>query len=399
MSIVRPDRIKPEQEVKPPIFEHVIQSGITRESLIVLHETEGIGNATIRKIVDQGYQLLYPSLSDASKLREGEWRELGAKPEQASAIVASFRPDVLASRVQWHLKHEVQLVTYLDEGYPPLLREIADPPWVLYYKGNWKLTAQLCIGVVGTRLATAYGRKVAEELSARCANRLTIVSGLARGIDTAAHIGALRGEYGTIAVMASPINQCYPPENRQLYEQIAQKGLIVTEVAPGTKLHKGMFPMRNRIIAALSRGVIVVEAALKSGALITADLAMGYNRDVFIVPGPVTSPSSQGALDYFRQGAYPVLDESDIFFVYQHDIDINGSAAKEHSTKRLIGSEGEKLTPNEQLIYDILHNEPLSIDEIVDKSGMSFGHLHSVLLSLTIKRRIHQQPGSVYNVL
>jgi DNA processing protein len=157
--------------------------------------------------------------------------------------------------------------------------------------------------------------------------------------------------------------------------------------------------LRNRIIAGLSYGVIVVEAAQRSGALITADLALGYDRDIFVVPGQVTSPRSKGALEYFRKGANPVLDETDIFQAYSHRLPPQAMPPTAETDSPDAHPLPIDLTPDENRIYDILLDQPCSIDELTIQSGMTFGHLHSVLLSLLIKRRIHQQPGSVYNVL
>jgi DNA processing protein len=298
-----------------------------------------------------------------------------------------------------HEERGIRFVTYLDDNYPNMLYEISDPPWVLYYIGNWELVRNPAIAIVGTRLATGYGRKVTEDISAGCAERMTVVSGLARGIDTAAHSGALHAPCGTIAVLAGGVDYCYPPENKALYRELSTQGLIVSESPPDTVLRPGLFPLRNRIIAGLSYGVIVVEAAHKSGALITADLALGYNRDVFVVPGQITSPRSKGALEYFRKGANPVLDETDIFQAYSYILpERSASLPKEEAPSepvpQLLG-----LTSDEALVYDILLDQPHSIDELTIVSGMTFGHLHSVLLSLLIKRRIQQQPGSVYTVL
>lgn len=379
--------------------EIAAQSQISDETLIALHETDGIGHATIRKIIQYAVRCPYPLLKHASDLREADWRDMGLLPNQCAAVSASLRPEAVLRRSQRHAAKGISVMTYLDERYSPLLREISDPPWVLYFKGRWELMHREAIAIVGTRLMTAYGRKAAEELAAGCARRMTVVSGLARGIDTAAHRGALGQPCGTIAVLASPVDHIYPPDNRQLYRDIAERGLLLSETVPDTPLQPWLFPLRNRIIAGLSRGVVVVEAAAKSGALITADLALGYHRDVFIVPGPITSPRSRGALNYFRKGAHPVLDESDIFQAYSHLL-------PEQTVPNLLSaSPGERqnpqsdMTSDERAVYAILLDGPRSIDELAAESGMTFGLLHAVLLSLTIKRRIHQQPGSVYNVL
>ncbi|WP_239617056.1 DNA-processing protein DprA [Cohnella mopanensis] len=374
-------------------------TGISREALIALHETDGVGRITIASILLYGASKGNGSLRHVSDFLAGDWRDMGLSARQATAAVASFRQEAAERRYRKLEERDIQVITYLDDEYPELLFHISDPPWVIYYKGNWELVSHPAIAIVGTRLATGYGRKVAEDLGAGCAQRMAVVSGFARGIDTAAHLGALRAPYGTIAVLAGGVDNCYPPENKALYRDLVHAGLLISESPPDTILRPGLFPMRNRIIVGLSLGVIVVEAAKKSGALITADLALGYNRDVFVVPGQITSPRSKGALEYFRKGAQPVLDESDIFDAYAHRLpSISASPVPVEATAER-GIPTENLTPDELLLYELLLERACSIDELANQSGMTFGHLHSVLLSLLIKRRIHQQPGSVYHVL
>lgn len=372
---------------------------IPREALIALHETDGVGRISIANILQCGKAKGIGSLRHAADFLAGDWRDMGLNSRQAAAVVANLRPDAMERRHGVHVERGIGLVTYLDDAYPELLRQISDPPWVIYHIGHWDLVHNPAIAIVGTRLATGYGRKVTEDLAEGCAERMTVVSGLARGIDAAAHSGALRARYGTIAVLAGEVDHCYPPENKALYRELTNRGLVVSESPPGTILRPGLFPLRNRIIAGLSYGVIVVEAAQKSGALITADLALGYDRDVFIVPGQTTSPRSKGALEYFRKGAHPVLDETDIFQAYSHRLPALPPDSSEIQTAKKPDSRPENQTPDELRVYRLLLDNPCSIDELVTQSGMTFGHLHSVLLSLLIKRRIHQQPGSVYHVL
>ncbi len=374
-------------------------TGISRETLIALHETDGVGRISIAGILRHGLKKGKDTLKHASDFKPMDWRDMGLHASQANAIVSNLSSEAAVRRARRLEMREMNVITYLDNGYPELLYQIGDPPWVLYYKGKWELTANPAIAIVGTRLATGYGRKMTEDIAAGCAQRMTVVSGLARGIDAAAHSGALRGDYGTIAVLAGGVDVCYPPENKALYGEMAVHGLMISESPPDTILKPGLFPMRNRIIAGLSYGVIVVEAAQRSGALITADLALGYNRDIFVVPGQVTSPRSKGALEYFRKGANPVLDETDIFQAYSHRLPPLEVAAGMKPDFPGSRSEPVELTPDESRIYNILLEEPCSRDDLTVQSGMTFGHLHSVLLSLQIKRRIHQQPGSVYHVL
>ncbi|WP_027084290.1 DNA-processing protein DprA [Cohnella panacarvi] len=380
-------------------LEDVRNSGITRGLLLALHEAEGVGDLAICHVVQYGINHPLRLRSDVGTFRERDWREMGLAPSQCEAVIASIGPEAHRRRIRRCRDRGIGIMTFLDERYPPLLREIADPPWILYYRGNWELAHKPAVAIVGTRQATAYGRKIAEDLAAGCARRVTIVSGLARGIDSAAHRGALRGECRTIAVLATPVDVCYPPENQLLYDHIVKDGLILSETPPEAVIHPAKFPMRNRIIAGLSMGVVVVEAARRSGALITADLAIDYDRDVFVVPGPISSPRSSGALEYFRKGAEPVLDESDIFQAYKHRLpkERRNSRASDKVTEPY--SKPRILSNDERAIYDLIADQPRSIDELAEQSGMQFGLLQSVLLSLMIKRTIQQQPGSIYKVL
>jgi len=380
-------------------LDDVRKSGITRELLFALHEAESVGDLAICSVVQYGINNPQRLRSDVGSFRERDWREMGLTRLQCEAAIASVEPDAHQRRVRRCRERGIGIMTFLDERYPPLLREIADPPWILYYRGNWELAHKPAVAVVGTRQATAYGRKIAEELASGCARRLTVVSGLARGIDSMAHRGALRGECSTIAVLATPVDVCYPPENQLLYDQIVKEGLVLSETPPEAVIHPAKFPMRNRIIAGLSMGVVVVEAARLSGALITADLAIDYDRDIFVVPGPISSPRSSGALEYFRKGAEPVLDESDIFQAYKHRLPKERRKSLPSDREAVPDSEPQVLSKDEQSVYDLITDQPRSIDELAEHSGMQFGLLQSVLLSLMIKRRIQQQPGSIYKVL
>ncbi|MDG0812415.1 DNA-processing protein DprA [Cohnella rhizosphaerae] len=220
-----------------------------RDTLAALHETEGVGWETINTI------LAKDGLKDAALRRPGEWRELGLSARRAEAIVASLDSRRMERRrARWE-KTGLSIVTEMDPDYPELLRHIYRPPWVLYYIGRLELLARPQVAVVGTRQATIYGKRAAETLSDAFSHAgLAVTSGMAKGIDAAAHAGALRGAGGTVAVLGSPADVVYPPENRMLYRRIAEEGLIVSMTPPDVPIHPGMFPMRNRIIAGLSLG-------------------------------------------------------------------------------------------------------------------------------------------------
>jgi DNA processing protein len=356
------------------------------ETLIALHECEGIGWLTMNKLVKlEGFE-------NAAEWRAGDWRDRGLTPRQAAAAAACLKPEAVEASRKARERAGISAVTIFDPRYPPLLRESVLPPWVLYYMGDLRLAAKTCVSVVGTRTATAYGRRVAEDWAAAWSSAgLAVVSGLARGIDAAAHVGALQGPGGTIAVLAGPLDTPYPPENRGLFRRIVERGLALSEMPLGVQLRRGLFSLRNRIIAGMSAATVIVEAGEGSGALITAAKAAEASREVYVVPGPVTSPRSIGALRLLGDGGRALVAPDDLF----RDV---------HYARHRAGADSapqprQPLLPEERRVYDLLLDSPRSIDELLAASGMTFGLLHSVLLSLQIKRLITQQPGSVYTVL
>ncbi|MFD0680164.1 MULTISPECIES: DNA-processing protein DprA [unclassified Paenibacillus] len=358
--------------------------------LIVLHHIENIGWKTIQRIVNH-----FPELSEMLHLQAADWQALGLTPSRAVELARNLyelTPQKMEILLEGYNSKGIGIVTYFDEEYPTLLKETAQPPWVLYYRGNPHLMKRPCIAVVGTRTPTVYGRKTTEQLSeALSASQLCIVSGMARGIDSAAHEAALRESGGTIAVLGCSIEHVYPPENKLLYQLIADKGLIISEYPLQTKPHPGLFPQRNRIIAGLSLGVLVVEAALRSGSLITVDQALEESRDVFAVPGPISSPKSQGTIALIKQGAKLVSDVQDILEEYTHRIpDVQSAYSKRVEEIK------PRLSTDEQFIVNLLQNQALSIDELLAKSQFTFGHLHAVLLNLLLTKRVEQLSGSIY---
>ncbi|TJY43201.1 DNA-protecting protein DprA [Cohnella pontilimi] len=364
-------------------------NGISRETLVALHETEGLGWKTIQKLWEQRKERPI-----REGMREGDLRELGLLPKQAAALALSLNPERQERRRERRRRCGIEIVTFADPEYPELLRETPDPPWVIYFKGRLELASRPSIAVVGTRLATAYGRHVAEEYSAIFAERgFTVVSGMARGIDTCAHRGALHRHGGTVAVLGTPVDQIYPPENRQLYRDLTEHGLVLSETPPDTPFHPHIFPSRNRVIAGLSLAVLVVEAPENSGALITAKKAIDADREVFILPGPVTSPRSKGGLQLLQEGTGTVaLDAEDVMKP------ILSFLSSDFGNASRLPQDAE-LTEEEHSLYEILLDEPRTIDELAADTELAFGDLHTVLLSLQIKRKIRQLPGAIFQAI
>jgi DNA processing protein len=357
-----------------------------RMILIALHELEGIGWRTILKLMSR-----LGELKDILSLSANQLVEFEIKPQLAGRIADHLNRVFLDLKLEEYKKRQIGILTIFDKDYPSLLKETSQPPWVLYYRGDLTSLKQPLLGVVGTRTPTTYGKKVAEELSISLSHAgFGIVSGLARGIDSCAHRGALLGKGKTIAVLGCAIDQVYPPENFSLYKEIENQGLILSEYPIGTNMHPGLFPQRNRILAGLSLGVIVVEAAERSGSLITADMALDESRDVFAVPGPITSPKSKGTLSLIKQGSKMVTSVEDIIEEYAHLVltsDLNIPLQHQKETE---------LTVDEREILRIISSDTMTIDDLLEQSQFTFGHLHSLLLSLLMKKVIQQLPGSTY---
>ncbi|MFN3396202.1 MAG: DNA-processing protein DprA, partial [Thermodesulfovibrionales bacterium] len=274
--------------------------------------------------------------------------------------------------------------------YPSLLREIEDAPVILYVKGEIKEEDRFSISIVGSRNATPYGRSVTEKIAGELAESgFTIVSGLARGVDTIAHLSSLRSGGRTIAVMGSGIDLIYPPENKWLFDKIIDSGYVVTEFPPGTPPDKGNFPKRNRLISGLSLGVVVVEATEGSGALITARAALEQNREVFAIPGNISSPNSKGTNELIKRGAKLVQRSDDI---------IEELAPLLRGLIRPKEKCHVELTDEEREICNKLTSEPRHIDEIMRRSGFPMQKVLSILLGLELKGVVSQMDGKMFSL-
>ncbi|WP_410769267.1 DNA-processing protein DprA [Fontibacillus sp. BL9] len=356
--------------------------------LIGLQESPGLGWKRISDIVSSNGEW-----GRALEFSASDWMEYGLEAEMALRMAERFTSSWIEERMELMHKKGIFPVTCLDESYPILMKETAKPPWVLYTLGNRSLLAGVSLAMVGTRVPTAYGRKIGEWLTeALCSRGVTIVSGMARGIDGICHEAALNAGGSTVAVLGTAIDEVYPREHVALYRRIAESGLIVSEYPIGTKGHPGMFPQRNRIIAGLTRGTVVVEADVRSGSLITADLALEESRDVFAVPGPITSPKSRGTLGLLKQGAKIVTEPGDILEEYEHLLSSISTSIKPEPSRN-------ELTIEERHIYHMLEQGNSTFEGLMNESGWDFGLLHSVLLSLIMKKEVVQLPGSVYKII
>jgi len=316
----------------------------------------------------------------------------GIGAEVAEQIVAWENIVDLPAELQRIRDFGAQVITADSPLYSRQLREIHAPPIVLYVWGELTERDQHAIGVIGSRRTTHYGTESAKKLSYQLAYAgLTVISGLARGIDTAAHQGALAAKGRTIAVIGSGLSKLYPPENAVLAEKIRSgNGAIISEFSMEIEPDRQTFPMRNRIISGWSHGILVVEAGLNSGALITASQALEQGRCVYAVPGHINAPSAQGSNRLIQQGAKLVLDASDIL----DDLNILLPEAKPsaQAAERLLPT----MTEDERRVYDAIEATETSIDDISAKSDLPSGNVSSTLLRLELKRLVKQLPGKYF---
>jgi DNA processing protein len=281
----------------------------------------------------------------------------------------------------------LHVLTWEDADYPPLLREIYGPPPVIYVRGTLLPEDQWAVAIVGTRRATAYGKQAARMLGQDLAqNGVTVVSGLARGIDSEAHQGALEGGGRTIAVMGCGLDRVYPPEHRRLAHTIAEHGALISDYPLGTPPDGRNFPPRNRIISGLSQGVLVVEAGAQSGALITVDFAVDQGREVFAVPGNIVSRSSAGCNRLIQNGAKMVLRVQDILE------ELNMTMLGQQAEVRAAVPDNE----TEAHLLDLVSDQPLHVDEICRQSELPIHEVSSTLAMMELKGLVRQVGGMQY---
>ncbi len=306
--------------------------------------------------------------------------------------IASFSDwDNVQREIEWLEKSGVKIVRYCDSDYPELLKQIFDPPFLLYIKGRLSEEDKFSIGIVGSRKATPYGMSVTDKVSGElAASGFTIVSGMARGVDSAAHRAAVKKQGRTIAVLGCGINVVYPPENRGLLEKITEAGAVVTEFSPGTKPARENFPVRNRLISGLSLGVLVIEATEKSGSLITANHALDQNREVFAIPGNILSDNTTGTHKLIQRGAKLVHSVDDI--ISELAPALKGFINKSRKNDII-------LTDEENRLCSMLSAEPIHIDDIIRESGMFSKEVLMILLNLELKNIVKQLEGKKFQLL
>jgi DNA processing protein len=292
-----------------------------------------------------------------------------------------------------------RLLTWDEPEYPPRLREIYDPPPLLYVLGNIDLLTRHSVAIVGSRRPTPYGNQMAERLGKDLADRgLIIVSGMARGIDACAHRGALNSPVGhTIGVLGCGIDVIYPKENKKLFAEVQQRGVLISEFPLGTFPAPQNFPIRNRVIAGMTLGVVVVEGAQYSGSLITARLAMEFGREVYGVPGNATQPASFGPNQLIKQGAKLTTSWEDVVEELPTPVRAELLPVESASSQERAALVAESLGPGERVLYDLLtEDQARHVDELVDSSGLSSSEVLASLFDLELKGVVRQLPGKQF---
>ncbi|MCX7843007.1 MAG: DNA-processing protein DprA [Clostridia bacterium] len=330
--------------------------------------------------------------------RGEELRRLGFLSEECVARIVDMKYRKAAEKhFEDIYKNGIDVITIQDETYPWYLKNIYDPPVVLYKKGKL-VPDESMVAVVGSRKATRYGLDMAERIACELSARgIAVVSGMARGVDSYAHRGALKAGGRTIAVLGCGLDVVYPPENERLMNDIIMSGAVLSEYAPGVQPFPGNFPARNRIISGLSMGVAVIEAGEKSGSLITADLALEQGRDVFAVPGNMNSLNSRGTNRLIKEGAKIVTSIDDIL----EEIGCYNEAHKKscQHTSKSNARRFNGLDSDEQAILEALANEPLHIDLLALKCKMPIQSINSLVIVLELKGLVEQLPGKIYKLL
>ena len=351
----------------------------------------GIGTLTQNRL----WKLL-PEIADLFSMSEKSLQSLGIPGEACPAIRSRSYEPIAAEILDWASREGCRILTRTSPEYPPLLQEMYDPPLVLYARGQLKTLDRPCVAIVGTRRPTIYGLQMAQGIASDLGSRgISVVSGLARGIDAAAHRGCIEGKGATIAVLGCGIDIVYPREHRQLTSKILENGLLLSEFPPGTSPAPQNFPVRNRIISGLALGTLIIEASEYSGSLITARLAMEQNREIFALPGNLTTPQSFGPNFLIKQGAKLVQSWRDV--VEELPPELRQEILIREDARPPANAGLELLSDDENRILDLLKmDEATQFDKIFRGSGIGISQISDLLLKLELGGWIRQLPGNLY---
>jgi DNA processing protein len=377
-----------------PLREEEVLSPMTESELarwIALSRVPGLGCVNFKKLAEYFGDPTEAFIAPADALVKIQ----GLDPNVINGLRHFSAWAEMEAEVSRAEKAAIKIVPFTDPIYPARLRLIADPPPVLYVRGEIRDQDERAVAVVGSRSASDYGRRVARDLCRGLASLgFTVVSGMARGIDGAAHEAALNGGGRTLAVLGSGVDRAYPPEHDKLYQRISESGAVISEFALGTGPVAFNFPVRNRLISGLSLGVVVVEATEKSGSLITASLALEQGREVFAVPGEAGASRSRGTHQLIRQGARLVETVNDIV----EEIAPQLCAPKQNAESAPRRALPEHLGDEFQKVFALFQEQSLQIDEVIERSGCSPSRISEILLELELLGYIKQLPGKKYRV-
>ena len=376
------------------------RNSVEIEKWMKLIRADGVGAVTfgkLLKVFNSVDRVLGASVSELTKVD-------GIGFKTAEGIVRTKNDFDTEKELELAEKLGVCVINLEDSRYPPALKQIYDPPPVLYVKGTLRRQDSLAIAIVGSRRCSAYGAEQASRFGHMLAAAgFTIVSGMARGIDTAAHRGALSCEGRTIAVQGCGLANVFPPENKKLFEIIPESGACISELPLGYEPLSENFPARNRIIAGLAMGVIVIDASARSGAIITAKSAIEYNREVMAVPGKIDSPVSKGANLLIKQGAKLVDCIEDVMEAIGYigeglkDFANTSAGQAEKNVEMPLFDIGRlNLSDNEKIIYEKMDGEPMHIEMVIDQVELGAGDVNSGLISLRLKGLVKQLPGNLF---
>ncbi len=356
------------------------------EALVALNMVDGIGSVRLDRLME-----FFGKPENILQAPEEKLKSIFGIGDEIASRIRALDDKKISEELSFAQKLGLKIMTWEDKDYPENLKQIPGAPIVLYIKGELKAEDKISIAIVGSRRASFYGLTCAENFAADlCEAGFTIVSGMARGIDTAAHRGALKRKGRTLAVIGSGFNQMYPEENMELAEEIARSGAVISEFSLDAQPLKQNFPRRNRIISGLSQGTLVVEAARNSGALITADFALEQGREVFALPGKVDAENSFGTNELIKQGAKLVSCLDDILEEF------NLVARPEPKMSRPGRRTKLSVTEQEKILYDYISMQPITLDEIIDGTNMEVGEVSDILLRLRLKKLIKQLPGEQF---
>jgi len=349
---------------------------------IGFNKVRGIGYVRTKKLIE-----FFGDLGSAWEANETNLVEAGLGVKLVREFLDARRSINLEQELEQILSKGIQIFSLEDRGYPQKLLTIEQPPPVIYVKGNLTESDDCSVAIVGTRNTTAYGRQVAQDLAHFLARHgITVVSGLARGIDSVAHTAAVSEGGRTIAVLGCGVDVVYPPEHRQLSERIIHQGALISDYYPGTPPDGINFPPRNRIISGLSLATVIVEAGERSGALITAEFAASQGREVFAVPGPIYAPHCKGTNRLIRDGAMPLTDFDELLEA------LNLSQVEEYRYAKKILQKDEI----EELLSGVIKNEPLHIDEIKNSTGLSMEKVSAALVMMELKGMVRKVGNLTY---